>query len=166
MNSRNETYRKSFNNVDSASKGREGKGREGKGREGKGREGKGREGKGREGKGREGKGREGKGREGKGREGKGREGKGREGKGREGKGREGDIDPACYYLGEEMEQKHQLEEQLRAVMDKYKYKRRQIRELNEDLLQMTGTTDQLVSDERLYNDLMAEKQAKVQILNI
>jgi len=29
--------------------------------------------------------------------------------------------------------KNQLEEQLRSVMDKYKYKRRQIRELQEDL---------------------------------
>ena len=36
-------------------------------------------------------------------------------------------------LGDEMDQKLQLEEQLRAVMDKYKYKRRQIRELNDDL---------------------------------
>ena len=35
--------------------------------------------------------------------------------------------------GDEMDQKLQLEEQLRAVMDKYKYKRRQIRELNDDL---------------------------------
>ena len=32
-----------------------------------------------------------------------------------------------------MEDKQQLEEQMRAVMDKYKYKRRQIRELQEDL---------------------------------
>ena len=32
-----------------------------------------------------------------------------------------------------MEEKQQLEEQLRAVMDKFKYKRRQIRELQEDL---------------------------------
>ena len=32
-----------------------------------------------------------------------------------------------------MEDKQQLEEQLRAVMDKYKYKRRQMRELQEDL---------------------------------
>jgi UDP-glucose:O-linked fucose beta-1,3-glucosyltransferase len=32
-----------------------------------------------------------------------------------------------------MEEKEQLEEQLRAVMDKHKYKRRQIRELTEDL---------------------------------
>lgn len=32
-----------------------------------------------------------------------------------------------------MEEKQQMEEQMRAVMDKYKYKRRQIRELQEDL---------------------------------
>ena len=37
------------------------------------------------------------------------------------------------HSGDEMDQKLQLEEQLRAVMDKYKYKRRQIRELNDDL---------------------------------
>ena len=34
---------------------------------------------------------------------------------------------------EEYEMKNQLEEQLRSIMDKYKYKRRQIRELQEDL---------------------------------
>ena len=32
-----------------------------------------------------------------------------------------------------MDEKEQLEEQMRAVMDKYKYKRRQIRELQDDL---------------------------------
>ena len=37
------------------------------------------------------------------------------------------------FAGDEMEEKQQLEEQMRAVMDKYKYKRRQIRELQEDL---------------------------------
>ena len=35
--------------------------------------------------------------------------------------------------GEDMEERQQLDEQLRAVMDKYKYKRRQMRELQEDL---------------------------------
>mgnify|MGYP001800894052 CR=1 FL=1 len=42
-----------------------------------------------------------------------------------------------------MEEKSQLEEQLRAVMDKYKYKRRQIRELQEDLQTMGRTMDNL-----------------------
>lgn len=32
-----------------------------------------------------------------------------------------------------MDKKQQLDEQMRAVMDKYKYKRRQIRELQDDL---------------------------------
>ena len=35
-----------------------------------------------------------------------------------------------------MEQKQQLEEQLRAYTDKKRYKKRQIRELDEDLLVM------------------------------
>ena len=35
--------------------------------------------------------------------------------------------------GEEMDQKRQLEEQLRAFQDKKRYKKRQIRELHEDL---------------------------------
>ena len=34
---------------------------------------------------------------------------------------------------EEYEIKQQLDEQFRSVMDKYKYKRRQIRELQEDV---------------------------------
>ena len=34
---------------------------------------------------------------------------------------------------DEMQTKEDLDEQMRAVMDKYKYKRRQIRELQEDL---------------------------------
>ena len=36
-------------------------------------------------------------------------------------------------MAEENEEKELLEKQLAAVMDKYKYKRRQIRELKEDL---------------------------------
>jgi len=35
--------------------------------------------------------------------------------------------------GEEMDQKQQFEEQLRAYQDKKRYKKRQIRELQEDL---------------------------------
>ena len=46
-----------------------------------------------------------------------------------------------------MEEKRQLEEQMRAVMDKYKYKRRQIRELQEDLQTMGHTLDNLTRDE-------------------
>ena len=52
---------------------------------------------------------------------------------------------------EEMEEKSQLEEQLRAVMDKYKYKRRQIRELQEDLQTMGRTMDNLGMISRLLS---------------
>ena len=63
--------------------------------------------------------------------------------------------------GEEMEEKQQLEEQHRAVMDKYKYKRRQIRELQEDLQTMSHTLDNLCRDEDAYNELAEEKQNKI-----
>ncbi|KAF6040654.1 CCDC39 [Bugula neritina] len=62
---------------------------------------------------------------------------------------------------EEMEEKAQLEEQLRAVMDKYKYKRRQIRELQEDLQTMGRTMDNLERDDAAYTDLLEEKKNKV-----
>ena len=52
-----------------------------------------------------------------------------------------------YIPGDDMEEKEQLEEQMRAVMDKYKYKRRQIRELQEDLQTMSHTLDNLSRDE-------------------
>ncbi|XP_064615155.1 coiled-coil domain-containing protein 39-like [Liolophura sinensis] len=62
---------------------------------------------------------------------------------------------------DEMEEKQQLEEQLRAVMDKYKYKRRQIRELQEDLQTMSSTLDNLTRDEDAYVELIEEKKSKV-----
>eukprot|EP00058_Branchiostoma_floridae_P007967 XP_002593455.1 hypothetical protein BRAFLDRAFT_119531 [Branchiostoma floridae] len=62
---------------------------------------------------------------------------------------------------EEYEEKQQLDEQLRAVMDKYKYKRRQIRELNEDVQTMTSTLENLQRDEAAYGNLSDEKQSKV-----
>lgn len=57
-----------------------------------------------------------------------------------------------------MEEKQQLEEQMRAVMDKYKYKRRQIRELQEDLQTMSNTLDNLKRDEDAYADMVDEKK--------
>ncbi|KAK2144272.1 hypothetical protein LSH36_772g01071 [Paralvinella palmiformis] len=62
---------------------------------------------------------------------------------------------------DEMEDKEQLEEQLRAVMDKYKYKRRQIRELQEDLQTMSNTLENLSRDEDAYVELIEEKQNKI-----
>lgn len=64
-----------------------------------------------------------------------------------------------------MEEKQQLDEQMRAVMDKYKYKRRQIRELQEDLQTMSHTLDNLSRDEGAYQEMFEEKQNKILQLN-
>ncbi|KAL5004553.1 hypothetical protein ScPMuIL_018009 [Solemya velum] len=66
---------------------------------------------------------------------------------------------------DEMEDKQQMEEQMRAVMDKYKYKRRQIRELQEDLQTMSSTLDNLCRDEDAYNEIMEERKNKILQLN-
>ena len=60
--------------------------------------------------------------------------------------------------GEEYEEKQRLEEQLRAAMDKYKYKRRQIRELQEDLQTMSNTMLNLTRDEEAYQEMIEEKE--------
>lgn len=59
---------------------------------------------------------------------------------------------------EEYEQKMQLEEQLRVVMDKYKYKRRQIKELQEDIQSMQATADSLSAEEEQLIALFEEKE--------
>lgn len=66
---------------------------------------------------------------------------------------------------EEMDEKQQLEEQMRAVMDKYKYKRRQIRELQEDLHTMSSTLDNLTRDEEAYVVMIEDRKNKVLQLN-
>ena len=68
-------------------------------------------------------------------------------------------------MSDEFEQKQRLEDQMRAVMDKYKYKRRQIRELQEDLGSMQNTVDDLTSDEQGLVQVITEKQAKVSNLH-
>ena len=60
-----------------------------------------------------------------------------------------------------MEEKQQLDEQMRAVMDKYKYKRRQMRELQEDLQTMSNTLDNLKRDEDAYVEMVDEKRVCV-----
>lgn len=65
---------------------------------------------------------------------------------------------------EEYEEKLQLEEQLRAVMDKYKYKRRQIKELQEDLQTMQTTSEALSLDENELINAMEEKQRTMESL--
>ena len=64
-------------------------------------------------------------------------------------------------MSEEFDEKQRLEDQMRAVMDKYKYKRRQIRELQEDLGSMQNTVDGLTTDEQGLVEVITERQAKV-----
>ena len=64
-------------------------------------------------------------------------------------------------MSDEYDEKQKLEEQMKAVMDKYKYKRRQIRELQEDLGSMQNTLDTLTRDEQALVETTADKQAKV-----
>ncbi|KAI8772472.1 coiled-coil domain-containing protein 39 [Biomphalaria glabrata] len=66
---------------------------------------------------------------------------------------------------DEMDEKRQLDEQFRAVMDKYKYKRRQIRELQDDLHTMSMTLDNLTRDEDAYVTMMEEKKNKISQIN-
>ncbi|XP_033638039.1 coiled-coil domain-containing protein 39-like [Asterias rubens] len=61
---------------------------------------------------------------------------------------------------EEYEEKQRLDEQLRAAMDKYKYKRRQIRELQDDLQTMSNTMQNLTRDKEAYEDMIDEKENK------
>ncbi|KAH9509024.1 Coiled-coil domain-containing protein 39, partial [Bulinus truncatus] len=66
---------------------------------------------------------------------------------------------------DEMDEKRQLDEQFRAVMDKYKYKRRQIRELQDDLHTMSMTLDNLTRDEDAYVAMIEEKKSKISQIN-
>ena len=61
---------------------------------------------------------------------------------------------------EEFEERENLEEQLRAVMEKFKYKRRQIRELQEDLETMNTSLSTLAKDEQDLVQLLNERQSK------
>lgn len=61
---------------------------------------------------------------------------------------------------EEFEERENLEEQLRVVMEKYKYKRRQIRELQEDLEIMNSSLNTLTKDEQGLVELLNERQSK------
>ncbi|MBN3290049.1 CCD39 protein, partial [Polypterus senegalus] len=62
---------------------------------------------------------------------------------------------------EEYEEKLKLEEQKRAVEEKYKYKKRQIRELQEDTKAMTTTLESLISDERTQLEGNKEMESKI-----
>lgn len=59
---------------------------------------------------------------------------------------------------EEFEMKKNLEQQLKSIIDKNKYKRRQIKELQEDLQTMATTSQGLTIDEQELISVMEEKQ--------
>ncbi|XP_067851309.1 coiled-coil domain-containing protein 39 isoform X2 [Heptranchias perlo] len=59
---------------------------------------------------------------------------------------------------EEYEDKLKLEEQKRAIDEKYRYKRRQIRELQEDIQSMTSTLDNLLRQESAFHGMAKDKQ--------
>eukprot|EP00118_Oscarella_pearsei_P001072 m.6513 g.6513 ORF g.6513 m.6513 type:complete len:941 (+) comp16077_c0_seq2:56-2878(+) len=61
----------------------------------------------------------------------------------------------------EYEEKQRLEDQHRAALDKYRYKRRQIKELQEDLHAMQRTLSTLTSDEAQLKNLLEEREQMV-----
>ena len=65
------------------------------------------------------------------------------------------------HTSEEFEEKEKLDEQLRAVMEKYKFKRRQIREVQEDLEAMNSSLNTLAKDEQDLLELLQERQTKM-----
>ena len=50
-------------------------------------------------------------------------------------------------------------------MDKYKYKRRQIRELQEDLQTMSNTMENLNRDESAYTEMIEEKEVIIEFID-
>uniref|UniRef100_A0A8C1TL46 Coiled-coil domain-containing protein 39 n=1 Tax=Cyprinus carpio TaxID=7962 RepID=A0A8C1TL46_CYPCA len=63
------------------------------------------------------------------------------------------------------QEKLKLEEQRRAAEEKYKYKKRQIRELQEDIDSMSRTLDGLLQEEAVQNETIKRTQAHVLSLN-
>ncbi|XP_065841210.1 coiled-coil domain-containing protein 39-like [Oscarella lobularis] len=61
----------------------------------------------------------------------------------------------------EYEDKQRLEEQHRALLDKYRYKRRQIKELQEDLQAMNRTLSSLDQDEKQLELLVEEREQMI-----
>ncbi|XP_073215397.1 coiled-coil domain-containing protein 39 isoform X2 [Lepidochelys kempii] len=66
---------------------------------------------------------------------------------------------------EEYKEKLQLEEEKRAADEKYRYKRRQIKELQDDLQSMENTLDIMMKEEAVYQEKTNEKQAHILQLN-
>uniref|UniRef100_A0A8C3XKE0 Coiled-coil domain-containing protein 39 n=1 Tax=Chelydra serpentina TaxID=8475 RepID=A0A8C3XKE0_CHESE len=66
---------------------------------------------------------------------------------------------------EEYKEKLQLEEEKRAADEKYRYKRRQIKEFQDDLQSMENTLDIMIKEEAIYQEKTKEKQALILQLN-
>lgn len=66
------------------------------------------------------------------------------------------------HSSEDIEEERTLEEQRRAVMDKYKYKRRQVRELQEDLDAMSRTYDNLAAEEGNINQQVTDSESRLE----
>ncbi|XP_039344355.1 coiled-coil domain-containing protein 39 [Mauremys reevesii] len=66
---------------------------------------------------------------------------------------------------EEYKEKLQLEEEKRAADEKYRYKRRQTKELQEDLQSMENTLEIMIREEAVYQEKTNQKQAQVLQLN-
>ncbi|KAM9127088.1 coiled-coil domain-containing protein 39 [Pangshura tecta] len=66
---------------------------------------------------------------------------------------------------EEYKEKLQLEEEKRAADEKYRYKRRQTKELQEDLQSMENTLEIMIKEEAVYQEKTNQKQAQVLQLN-
>ncbi|XP_041751623.2 coiled-coil domain-containing protein 39 [Coregonus clupeaformis] len=66
---------------------------------------------------------------------------------------------------EEYQEKLKLDEQKRAAEEKYKYKRRQIRELQEDIQGMNNTLDSLLQEEAVQNERTEETQSRIMSMN-
>ncbi|XP_067109622.1 coiled-coil domain-containing protein 39 [Osmerus mordax] len=66
---------------------------------------------------------------------------------------------------EEYQEKLRLEEQKRAVEEKYKFKRRQIRELQEDVQSMKDTLDRLLEEEGEEDNRTEDTQSRIVSIN-
>ncbi len=58
-------------------------------------------------------------------------------------------------------QKEELEQQLRSLSDTYKHKRKQMKQLQEDVQIMEEAYNSMNSDERNYEELILDKQNKI-----
>ncbi len=71
------------------------------------------------------------------------------------------IEVFLYSKGELLVQKEELEQQLRSLNDTFKYKRRQYKQLQEDLQNMEEAYNSLNNDEQKYEEIITDKRNKI-----